>query len=88
MAAPPPQLAATTLQSFQRPPPSAQAVQNNGSVFVHAVFDATVRAPPPPAALDEDDAELVPADGRERRVQFTRTWREFLSLWRQLRGTL
>ena len=55
-----------------------QAVQNNGSVFVHAVFETRVRPPPLPPAEEGDPGAEAGGEGEERLVQFTRTWREAL----------
>mmetsp|Transcript_8115 Transcript_8115/g.24117 ORF Transcript_8115/g.24117 Transcript_8115/m.24117 type:complete len:668 (-) Transcript_8115:416-2419(-) len=53
----------------------SRAVQNNGSVFVHAVFEATVQELQPALEWAEgEEPDDVSAGGGERIVQFTRTW--------------
>lgn len=65
----------------------AQAVQNNGSVFVHAVFEATVQELQPALEWAEgEEPDDVSAGGGERIVQFTRTWRKLHSTFSTLKS--
>jgi hypothetical protein len=43
-----------------------QAVQNNGTLYMHAVFEATV--------LEKTEADLL---GSPRTLQWVRSWRAF-----------